>query len=142
MVANRKETPNFFNDIDIDPDPVKLATGGRKKKNISIEEQNKNRIDEKKNVRKKDKKNSKLEENKKARKEERKNLTKEVKKKVGYYLPESLIASIDKNFYKLKLDGKDISNKSDLLEQIVAFGLEDLSKGGKSKILKTINKRA
>ncbi len=139
MVANRKETPNFFDDIDIDP--VKIATGRRNKKNI--------RIEESKNVRKEVKMNSKLEENKKGRigkqenirKREKDNSTTEVKKKVGYYFSESLITSIDKNFYKLKLDGKDINNKSDLLEQIIAFGLEDLSKGSKSKILKAINKR-
>jgi hypothetical protein len=56
------------------------------------------------------------------------------KKKAGFYLPEALLERFNHRFHKMKLDGVTIENKSALAEIALAFALDDLDKGEKSKI--------
>ena len=56
------------------------------------------------------------------------------KKKAGFYLSEELIQRFNRRFHQMKLDGVTIDNKSALVEIALAFALDDLDKGAKSKI--------
>ena len=60
------------------------------------------------------------------------------KKKAGFYLSEQLLERFNRRFHQMKLDGAAIENKSALLESALAFALDDLDKGEKSKLLQTL----
>ena len=46
-----------------------------------------------------------------------------------------IIERFNRKFYELKLAGIAIDNKSTLLELALAFALDDLDKGAKSRVL-------
>ena len=60
------------------------------------------------------------------------------KKKAGLYISVELLNRFDRKFYELKLAGAAIENKSALLELALTFALDDLDRGTKSRVLKTI----
>jgi hypothetical protein len=63
------------------------------------------------------------------------------KRKAGFYLTESLLERFNRHFHQMKLAGAPIENKSALLELALDFALEDLEKGERSILLRTLNKR-
>ena len=62
-----------------------------------------------------------------------------VKKKAGFYLSEDILNRFNLKFYELKLAGAAIENKSNLLELMLGFALDDMDKGEKSRILQSSN---
>lgn len=60
------------------------------------------------------------------------------KKKAGFYISVELLNRFNRKFYELKLAGAAIENKSALVELALAFALDDLDKGTKSRVLKDI----
>lgn len=111
MTQKKKKAPDFF-DADL-LDPVRVATGSRRPegKNSSVEEKN----------------NSS-------------NIG-AVKKKAGFYLSSDLLERFSRTFYALKLEGISIDNKSTLVEAALKLALDDIDKGGKSLIRKTLAER-
>ncbi len=73
-----------------------------------------------------------------AGKGEQKKVTKEEKKKAGFYLSVNMLERFNRKFHELKLAGVNIENKSILLESALAFALDDIDKGSKSRILKQL----
>ncbi|MGD2013562.1 MAG: hypothetical protein PVH37_02900 [Desulfobacterales bacterium] len=61
------------------------------------------------------------------------------KKKAGFYLSMEIIERFNRKFYELKLAGIAIDNKSTLLELALAFALDDLDKGAKSRVLRRLD---
>lgn len=57
------------------------------------------------------------------------------KKKAGFYLSAEVLDRFDRKFHELKLAGKTIGNKSNLLEAALGFALDDMDKGEESCIL-------
>jgi hypothetical protein len=57
------------------------------------------------------------------------------KKKAGFYLSLEILERFIRKFYELKLAGIPIDNKSTLLELALAFALDDIDKGAKSRVL-------
>lgn len=68
-----------------------------------------------------------------------KNITVEEKKKAGFYLSVTMLERFNRKFHELKLAGVNIENKSVLLESALAFALDDIDKGSKSRILKHLS---
>ena len=60
------------------------------------------------------------------------------KKKAGFYLSKEIIERFNFKFHELKLAGIAIDNKSTLLELALAFALDDLDKGRKSRVLQKL----
>jgi len=60
------------------------------------------------------------------------------KKKAGFYLSVELLDRFARKFYELKLAGAAIKNQSALMELALSFALDDLDKGIKSQVLKTV----
>jgi len=60
------------------------------------------------------------------------------KRKAGFYLSAELLARFDRKFYELKLSGARVANKSALLEAALAFALEDMDRGGESRLLQDL----
>ncbi len=60
------------------------------------------------------------------------------KKKAGFYLSKEIIERFNFKFHELKLAGIAIDNKSTLLELALAFALDDLDKGRKSRVLQRL----
>jgi hypothetical protein len=60
------------------------------------------------------------------------------KKKAGFYLSMEIIERFNRKFYELKLAGIAIDNKSTLLELALAYALDDLDKGAKSRVLQRL----
>ena len=58
-----------------------------------------------------------------------------VKKKAGFYLSADILNRFNLKFYELKLSGVPIDNKSNLLELMLGFALDDMDKGEQSRIL-------
>ena len=61
------------------------------------------------------------------------------KKKAGFYLSKEIINRFNFKFHELKLAGIAIDNKSTLLELALAFALDDLDKGKKSRVLQRLH---
>ena len=61
-----------------------------------------------------------------------------LKKKAGFYLSADILDRFTRKFYELKLADVAVDNKSTLLELALAFALDDLDKGTRSRILKTL----
>ena len=108
MATGRKKLPDFFRDDGIDP--VDAVTGKRKP-----------RTREKSTSSVKDVKTGTT-----------------AKKKAGFYLSMEIIERFNRKFYELKLAGIAINNKSTLLELALEFALDDLDKGGKSRVLQRL----
>ena len=58
------------------------------------------------------------------------------KKKAGFYLSADILNRFNLKFYELKLSGAAIDNKSNLLELMLGFALDDMDKGEQSRILR------
>ena len=56
------------------------------------------------------------------------------KKKAGFYLSEALLDRFNRCFHQMKLEGAAVENKSALLEKALVFALDDLEKGGQSRL--------
>ena len=62
------------------------------------------------------------------------------KKKAGFYLSKEIIERFNFKFHELKLAGIAIDYKSTLLELALAFALDDLDKGRKSRVLQRLRR--
>jgi hypothetical protein len=60
------------------------------------------------------------------------------KKKVGFYLSADILDRFTRKVHELKLAGAAVDNKSTLLELTLAFALDDLDQGTRSRIQKTL----
>ena len=61
------------------------------------------------------------------------------KKKAGFYLSADILNRFNLKFYELKLAGAAIENKSNLLELMLGYALDDMDKGEESCILQASN---
>ncbi len=109
MATGKKKLPDFFKDGGIDP--VDAVTGQR-----SPHTRDKNTSSEKDD-----------------------NTGMLRKKKAGFYLSMEIIERFNRKFYELKLAGIAVDNKSTLLELALAFALDDLDKGSKSRVLRRLD---
>jgi hypothetical protein len=110
MATGRKKLPDFFNNDGIDP--VDAVTGGRK--TLTRDKRTSSAKDVKTGM--------------------------STKKKAGFYLSMEIIERFNRKFYELKLAGIAIDNKSTLLELALAFALDDLDKGAKSRVLQSLRR--
>jgi hypothetical protein len=62
------------------------------------------------------------------------------KKKAGFYLSKEILERFNFKFHELKLAGIAIDNKSTLLELALAFALDDMDKGAKSRVLQGLHR--
>ncbi len=60
------------------------------------------------------------------------------KKKAGYYLTVEMLDRFTRKFHELKLAGFPIENKSALVEAALAFALDDLDQGERSRVLRSL----
>ena len=63
-----------------------------------------------------------------------------IKKKAGFYLSVNLLNRFNLKFHELKLAGVAIDNKSTLLEAALGFALDDMDQGEGSQVLKNIGR--
>ena len=63
------------------------------------------------------------------------------KKKAGFYLSEALLNRFNRKFHQLKLDGVAIDNKSVLAELALEFALDDMDRGGASRLMLKLSGR-
>jgi hypothetical protein len=108
MATDRNKLPDFFSEDGIDP--VESATGKRQR----FTEDNATSSG----------KDAKTEMS--------------TKKKAGFYLSKEILERFTFKFHELKLAGVPIDNKSTLLELALAFALDDLDKGLKSRVLQRL----
>lgn len=57
------------------------------------------------------------------------------KQKAGFYLSRRILERFNRKFYELKMQGKAVGNKSALLEAVLDYALDDIDRGGDSRIL-------
>ena len=105
MATGRKKLPDFFRDDGIDP--VDAVTGKRKSRTRAKSTSSANDV----------------------------KTGMSTKKKAGFYLSKEILDRFNFKFHELKLAGIPIDNKSTLLELALAFALDDLDKGVKSRVL-------
>jgi hypothetical protein len=123
MAANKKKTPDFFKDESFDP--IEVATGpgrpgGPDRSQVQDSEGPSHSHAAGAAIKKP-------------------GVSQAVhKKKAGFYISVELLNRFTHKFYELKLAGAAIENKSALLELALAFALDDLDKGIKSRVLKDI----
>jgi hypothetical protein len=108
MATGRNKLPDFFSEDGIDP--VESATG--KPKPLTQDKSTFSAKDAKTGM--------------------------STKKKAGYYLSKEILERFNLKFHELKLAGIAIDNKSTLLELALAFALDDLDKGAKSRVLQRL----
>jgi len=108
MATDRNKLPNFFSEDGIDP--VESATGTRQR--FTEDNDTSSGKDAKTGM--------------------------STKKKAGFYLSKEILERFTFKFHELKLAGIPIDNKSTLLELALAFALDDLDKGGKSRVLQRL----
>jgi len=108
MTTGKNKLPDFFREGGIDP--VELATGNRQPLTGDNDTSSA--------------KNAKT--------------RMSTKKKAGFYLSREILERFARKFHELKLAGIAIDNKSTLLELALAFALDDLDKGGKSRVLQRL----
>ena len=108
MATGRNKLPDFFSEDGIDP--VESATG--KRQPLTEENDTFSAKDAKTGM--------------------------STKKKAGYYLSKEILERFNLKFHELKLAGIAIDNKSTLLELALAFALDDLDKGAKSRVLQRL----
>ena len=119
MADRRKETPDFFEDNALDP--VDAATGYPVKSQRAASEQSRSSIEDT------------------PVKAGERTVSSPNKKKAGFYLSSEILERFNLKFYELKLAGVTIENKSNLLELVLAYALDDIDKGRESCILQKIN---
>jgi hypothetical protein len=108
MATGRNKLPDFFSEDGIDP--VESATG--KRQPLTEDNDTSSAKDAKTGM--------------------------STKKKAGYYLSKEILERFNLKFHELKLAGIAIDNKSTLLELALAFALDDLDKGAKSRVLQRL----
>jgi len=108
MATGRNKLPDFFSEDGIDP--VESATG--KRQPFSEDNDTSSAKDVKTGI--------------------------STKKKAGFYLSKEILERFTRKFHELKLAGIAIDNKSTLLELALAFALDDLDKGAKSRVLQRL----
>jgi len=114
MAARKNQTPDFFNEEPFDPVEVATGQGGPREKPDSVRSKSQSLPASA-------------------------HVTPAVeKKKAGFYLSVELLDRFARKFYELKLAGAAIKNQSALLELALSFALDDLDKGIKSQVLKTV----
>ena len=109
MATGRNKLPDFFSEDGIDP--VDSATGNRQL--LTEDKTTSSAKDAKTGM--------------------------STKKKAGFYLSKEIIERFTLKFHELKLAGIAIDNKSTLLELALAFALDDLDKGKKSRVLQRLH---
>jgi hypothetical protein len=109
MATGRNKLPDFFSEDGIDP--VESATGNRQP--LTADTDTSSAKDAK--------------------------TVMSTKKKAGFYLSKEILERFNLKFHELKLAGIAIDNKSTLLELALAFALDDLDKGGKSRVLQRLH---
>ena len=109
MATGRNRLPDFFSEDGIDP--VESATGNRQP--LTEDNDTSSGKDAKTGM--------------------------STKKKAGYYLSKEILERFNLKFHELKLAGIAIDNKSTLLEMALAFALDDLDKGEKSRVLQRLH---
>jgi hypothetical protein len=119
MADHRKETPDFFKDNALDP--VDAATGYPSRSQQAVSERSRSSTEDTPG------------------KVSDRAVPLPSKKKAGFYLSSEILERFNLKFYELKLAGVTIENKSNLLELVLAFALDDIDKGRKSRILQKIN---
>lgn len=121
MAANKKNTPDFFKDESFDP--IEVATGPGRPDGPG---------------RSQDQGSEGPSHNHAAGTAIKKPAASRAahKKKAGFYISAELLNRFNRKFYELKLAGAAIENKSALLELALAFALNDLDKGARSRVLK------
>ncbi len=119
MADRRKQTPDFFEDDAFDP--VDTATGYPNQPPAKLSE----RVSATREVRP-------------VKRGGEASASVPNKKKAGFYLSADVLERFNLKFYELKLAGVTIENKSNLLELVLAFALDDIDKGQQSRILKRI----
>ena len=108
MATGRNKLPDFFSEDGIDP--VESATG--KEQPLTEDNATSSAKDVKTGI--------------------------STKKKAGFYLSKEILERFTRKFHELKLAGIAIDNKSTLLELALAFALDDLDKGPKSRVLQRL----
>ena len=108
MATDRNKLPNFFSEDGIDP--VESATGNRQR--FTEDNDTSSGKDAKTGM--------------------------STKKKAGFYLSKEILERFTFKFHELKLAGIPIDNKSTLLELALVFALDDMDKGGKSRVLQRL----
>ena len=121
MADSRKITPDFFEDSD--PDPVDTATGP------SENSPNRTSGSARAPGPASSAKAGRLKNSQAA------SGSVVAKKKAGFYLSADILNRFNLKFYELKLSGAPIDNKSNLLELMLGFALDDMDKGEHSRIL-------
>jgi hypothetical protein len=119
MADHRKETPDFFKDNALDP--VDAATGYPTRSQRAVSERSRSSIKDT------------------SGKAGDRGVSLPSKKKAGFYLSSEILERFNLKFYELKLAGVTIENKSNLLELVLAYALDDIDKGRKSCILQKIS---
>lgn len=109
MATGRNKLPDFFSEDGIDP--VDSATGNRQL--LTEDKTTSSAKDAKTGM--------------------------STKKKAGFYLSKEILERFTRKFHELKLAGIAIDNKSTLLELALAFALDDLDKGKKSRVLQRLH---
>ena len=118
MADHRKETPDFFKDNALDP--VDAATGYPIRSQRAVSERSRSSTEDTPG------------------KPGDRAVSLPSKKKAGFYLSSEILERFNLKFYELKLAGVTIENKSNLMELVLAFALDDIDKGRESCILKRI----
>jgi hypothetical protein len=115
MADSRKITPDFFADSELDP--VDTATGSAG------------------NLRSKTSASASATDASRSKNTQAGAGSAVAKKKAGFYLSADILNRFNLKFYELKLSGAPIENKSNLLELMLGFALDDMDKGEQSRIL-------
>ena len=118
MTAGKKNIPDFFEDSSYDPVNIATGYGG-----ASPSEPPETPLESDAGLRQRRGKSTA-------------NLVQ--KKKAGFYLSADVLDRFTRKFHELKLAGVAVENKSTLLELALSFALDDLDKGTRSKVLKTL----
>ena len=119
MADSRKITPEFFEDIELDPVDTATGTPGNSRNQASgpaTGPASAADVSRSKNI-------------------QTGAGSGVAKKKAGFYLSTDILNRFNLKFYELKLSGAAIDNKSSLLELMLGFALDDMDKGEQSRIL-------
>ena len=114
MATGRRKTPDFFNEVGVDP--VESATGYPHRYSEDV--------------------NAPVPEIKSKSGSAAEPVA---KKKAGFYLSVQILERFTLKFHELKLAGIAIDNKSTLLELALSYALDDLDKGRESRVLQKLS---
>ena len=115
MADSRKITPDFFEDSELDPVDTATGSQGISRNQTSAPA---SALDAGRSKNKQAVAGSAV-----------------AKKKAGFYLSADILNRFNLKFYELKLAGAPIDNKSNLLELMLGFALDDMDRGEQSRLL-------